>query len=494
MATARAIGVYPGWDVLTEAELLNEERDEIGRKLDISTAIGEALASNLDLAARARFVASGKYAVREAGSVLLPQIDLSATGAIIDQDRAQASFGQAAERSVVGSVTATQILYSEPAWANYSIQENLQEVRGQDLRQLRFDIIQAAAAAYFNVLKAETFEKMQKQNLKRTRSNLELAQVRDAVGMAGPAEVYRWESEIATNRRTVIDAAAVRTLATMELNRLLHRSTEELIVTTEVNLEDFAPLSGQQELVEFLRDPRAFSILRSFMVEESYRNSPELAALDAAIAAQSRALSSATHSFWAPTLELQGRLGHTFLREGAGTESSSGSSLPVDLPPYNDTYWTVGLNLWFPLFQGGGKFARRSGASEELEQLRLERRALVERIEQRVRSSLHTVAASYAGINQARLAAEAAAKSLEVVENAYSRGAISILDLLDAQNVALVAELDAANAVYDFLIDHVAFQRAAGRFELLVTDEEQEAFFDRAREYFEKRGVSLEIR
>ena len=41
-------------------------------------------------------------------------------------------------------------------------------------------------------------------------------------------------------------------------------------------------------------------------------------------------------------------------------------------------------------------------------------------------------------------AADAAAKTLEVVTDAYARGAISILELLDAQNAALVTEEAAA--------------------------------------------------
>jgi len=497
MATARKIGVFPRWDILTEAELIKEEREEIERQLDISKAIQEAITANLDLAAKERFVAAGEQNVKEAWAHLLPQIDLSGTGVIIDEDRARASFGQAAERTVSGSVTATQIIYSEPVLANLSIQKNLQRTREQELEQLRFDIIQVSATAYLNVLKAKTYEKIQKENLKRTRSNLEMAQVREVIGSAGPAEVYRWESEIATNRKTVIEASSQRSLAEIELNRLLHHPAEELFVTSEVDIEDLTLLSGREQIITFLRDPRSFRLFRNFMVEESFRNSPELAGLDAAIAAQSRALSSATNSFWSPTIAIQGNASHIFSEEGEGSEPGFeiplGPSTSFSFPEADDTDWSVALSVTFPLFKGGEKFATRAKAHEERSQLRLERKALAERIEQRVRSTLHMVGSSYAGIDQARLAAEAADKSLEVVENAYSRGTVSILELLDAQNVSLVADLTAANAVYDFLIDLIAFQRAAGKFDLLMTDEEQEAFFNRARDYFNKMGVKLDF-
>jgi outer membrane protein TolC len=60
------------------------------------------------------------------------------------------------------------------------------------------------------VLKAKTGERIQRDDLKTTRSNLDLARTRQAIGTAGPADVYRWESEIATRRREVLAAEAQR--------------------------------------------------------------------------------------------------------------------------------------------------------------------------------------------------------------------------------------------------------------------------------------------
>ena len=51
-----------------------------------------------------------------------------------------------------------------------------------------------------------------------------------------------------------------------------------------------------------------------------------------------------------------------------------------------------------------------------------------------------------------------------MVSDSYVQGIKSIIDLLDAQNQALLAELDAANAVYNFLIDLMGVQRSIGLF------------------------------
>jgi outer membrane protein TolC len=121
-----------------------------------------------------------------------------------------------------------------------------------------------------------------------------------------------------------------------------------------------------------------------------------------------------------------------------------------------------------------------------LGRLQLERSALENRIEQRVRSSFHRAGASFAAIGQSRKAAEASMNNLELVIESYSQGAISIIELLDAQNAALVSDEAASNAVYDFLIDLLNVQRAIGTFDIFQSEEERQAFYDRLDEYFQK--------
>lgn len=492
MATARKIGVSPPWRVITEADLLNEQRKEIERKLSLARVMQEAITTNLDLAAEERAVAAGEQSISQARSVLLPQINLSSFGALIDQDRAEASFGTQAQRTWTGSATFSQIIFSEPAWANVSIQRSLQHIRIQEREQLRLDIAQEAAAAYLNVLRAKTFERVQKENLKRTRSNLELAKVREAIGYSRRSEVFRWESEIANDRKDVIEANAQRNLAEIALNRLLHRPVEESFLIQEIGLTDPALVTSQQRVLDYFDDPVSFKTFRAFMVEEGIASSPELRALDAAIAAKEREFRSASRSFWLPTIALQAEIASLFDEGGAGTSSLQlPPNIPVTFPEVDDTNWNVGLSLSIPLFEGGSRFAETSQASEELEQLRIDRGALAERIEQRIRSALHIAGASYAGIALSQDAAEAARKNLDLVTDSYSRGAVDILDLLDAQNAALLADLAAANAVYDFLIDLMEVERSIGKFYFFASEEERKAWFKRADEYFEKaQGVA----
>lgn len=93
-----------------------------------------------------------------------------------------------------------------------------------------------------------------------------------------------------------------------------------------------------------------------------------------------------------------------------------------------------------------------------------ERDAVRQRIEQRIRSTMHLAGATFANIRLSQDAADAAKKNLDVVRDAYGRGGISYLNLLDAQNASLQAQRVAASATYDFLVDAVGVQRAAAYF------------------------------
>ena len=138
-----------------------------------------------------------------------------------------------------------------------------------------------------------------------------------------------------------------------------------------------------------------------------------------------------------------------------------------------------GILATLPLFSGGSRFAKTHRAEENLYRLRLQKQAVAERIEQRIRSALHRMGASFAAIRLSKQSADAAQKNLELVLDAYSRGVVSVLDLLDAQNAAVVSEQAAANSVYDFLVDLTEAERSVGQFFALVDKTEADAFFQR---------------
>ena len=486
LATARAIGAHPDWRVMTEAELLHSEPPNVGRRLGLASAAREAVAANLDLAAADRSVAGGRQAVRAARAALRPQITAFGGAETIDRDRAESSFGLQPVWTSAGSVGVSQLLYSDGARARATIERHVQTSREQAREELRLDVAHEAAVGYLGVLRARTFERIERENLTLTRSNLELAQSRRRIGVARASEVLRWENQIAINRRAVIRAGAARSIAEMALNRLLHRPLEEPFETVEVDLDDPALLGNAATVDAYIDNPFAFAIFRDFMTTEALAQSPELRQLDAAIAAQERTVLAARRAFWAPTVTAGGDL--TALQTAGGLDPTDVADLPFSITRPNALNWSVGVSASLPLFTGGARRAERTRAEEKLSELRLTRRAVAERVEQRLRTVLHSAGASYAGIDLAADAADAARRNLALIADAYEQGVLSILDLIDAQNAALVAEQGAATAVHDYLIDLMDTHRASGRFGLFMEPAGLAAFTDRLRAFFRDAG------
>ena len=479
MATARAINIFPDFDILTEAELLHEKELDISRKLNLHKAVQDAVSSNLDLAAADHALLAGSQKVKESRAPLLPQVGLGARALLIDDDRAAASSGQQPEKSFSGAITASQLIYSDKAWTGYESEKFLQDSRSEKRESLRLDVILAASSTYMDVLRTETVEAIEKENLKLTRANLERAQVRVNIGAAGPEEVYRWEVEIAKRRQNVLQAESSTLDSKNELNRILNRPLQELFLTEEMELADPLQMLADNKLINSISNRRKLNIFRTFMVGEGLKISPELKSIDSEMAAQERIRLSAKRNFWLPDFSLEGEVFETFDKSGEG------SSPPAGVTGKDSTDWSVGAIATFPLIAGGAKSATLNRTTEQLSSLRLNRQATANRIEQSILFAINLIRASYPSIQLSRDAAVASDKNLELVSDSYERGILSIIDLLDAQNQALSSNLDAANSVYNFLVDLMKVQRSLGMFVFFLDEDQKQIWYQNMEDFYQ---------
>jgi len=477
MATARAIGLSPRFDILSEAVLIHEEPQPQGRRLSLATVAEEAVAVNLDLQSASLQLQASQTDVAQARAGLWPQLNARLGHNRINDDSTAVISGAAAEQSTLAAITLNQLIYSDGVRANVEIQRYLQNNRAALKRQLELDIIQEATTTYLNLLKAQTFIHIRRENMNLSRTNLELARDRQKIGVANPAEVYRWESQLATSRQALLNAQAELQRAQDALNRLLHRPLKESFIAEPATLEDPRLIVSRKELFDYVSSDRTFELMGDFMVKEGEAASPELAALEALQAATKRELKSHRRAYWSPTVTLQGEVTHVLDEQRLAGLSAK-----------DDTDWSVGVNVSLPLFEGGARSARVSGSRLTLNQLLTQRDATRERIAQRIRATLHDIGASYPSIPLSKDAATAAKKNLDLVTEAYSRGAVSILDLLDAQNAALVAEEAATNAVFDFLIDLMNLQRSLGGFDFFLDARGLDGWLERLSHYITSQG------
>lgn len=483
MATARAIDWYPRWDIQIAADLLNERPEPNGRQLTMAAAVHEALRVNLGYQAAQQDVAIGAQQVREREAARRPQLDTAVTGIVVDEDTAAASFGSQAERTVRGSLDLEQVVYADGVHAGIDIARHVQRSREHALTATKLDLALDVSSRFLNYLQAQTLSRIRQNNLDLTNANLETAETRTKIGIASRAEVYRWQSQVARDQQLAIQAKAQEEAALVQLNLVLHFSQEARLDAIAPAMGSPEYMTGEGRLRAMVDNEQSFARFRSFMVVEGLRNAPELKQLDALIAAKKRAVTSGQRAFYLPTVAVQAGLEHDFTRDGnAALPNIPGMAFP-EMP---DTRWNAAINLSIPIFDGGTRKAQLGRARLELEQLQQQRRYAAEQIEANIRATLHLVGSANVAIDLFRQSAAAARENYELVKDAYAKGVANSTDLLDAQNAALTAEQASANAMYDFFLQLMRFQRAASNFDFFIDASDRKDFYQRLEAFYQQ--------
>lgn len=458
MEVANRLKIGVPYDVLIEARLVARDGGTQREKLSIDAAATDAVAQNPSLDAARHRLESSAASVRVTRGALLPQVSVMGTGQWIDADRALSPFPPA-ERQLQWTGEARQSLFSAEAWRAFSTQEQQQNAREAQLTASRLDVHGEAGRLYIEVLRRLAAEKVQRENLERTRLNLSLARVRLRAGAAGRDEVFRFEIEVAQNKQSLIQAFASRKQAEIQLNIYLAAEPERAIETPD--LEEGTVLSTDSRLAKYMDDPLAFARFRAFAEQVAVERSPEVSAARANVGAAERSSNGYVQALFIPDIDVFGTFTHRFAADGEGTNVDTSN---VGFNIYDDLDWTIGVQASLPLFSGFARYQQVEQANAETEALRT---ALFETelaAKARVRTALFNAGASRAGARLSKEAAESAEKALELVRDAYRRGRVDIIRLVDAQTQSLTTRLDAADATYGFRADFIEVERAMARF------------------------------
>jgi outer membrane protein len=432
--------------------------------VSLSEAVQEALASNLDLASRIQSLAAAREDVGVARSPLLPRIDLGARGQYIDAERPDEQRGNNKTGSFLMAAGLTQVVYDEGSWAGFDIQKHVYDGQVKQLEAFQLGVVQDAAGAFLALDTARRQLDIQIRNRDITRHNLEQSRARIAAGWSAEREILRWETQLAGNDGDV-RAAQVNVLhRLLELNRVRNRPPEAPVDTEPATLAEYGFLYGNEPIAASLVDPKLDRRMRDYLVRVGLAHSPEIVAFDASIAAAERQLTANRRAFWVPTLTFK-----------AGVDYLANHSSEDD---FNQSEWGVKGVLSYPLLEGGAKIAGLEQARAMLRSLRTDRRALSQSLEQTIRGAFAQASGSFESVGFAERSSAAAEKNFELVDQSYTLGVASILELLDAQAQLLSAELAVNDATYTFLADLIAAERAISFYAFLEAPPDVEALLD----------------
>lgn len=478
--TASAMAVEPAIEAPANAPAAEVAASN---QLTMIQAIDRALRHNFALLAGAQDVAIGAADVGIARSELLPQVDASMHGSEIDSDRAVAAVGQSPQYQSFASLSLRQNLYSDKANSAYQVQKLLQAARVQDQEARVLDTILATAVAYLDLLRAEALLEVDRKNLTVTESNYQRATSRLELGVGTRSEIYRWETARANAQASIVTAQATANQARIVLNRTMNEPLGNQYSTETPSLDAAYFMVSSPEIRAELRKPGSRVLLRKYFVDETLRGAPEIKSMQQQLAARDRRLTTTKRAFYLPEFTAQAGVDQELGRGGDGADQVDFSKLFPGAPGgvTDKTNWVVGVEARLPVYQGGARSAERDRAQAQLDQDQLRYDDLVLNLQSGVLQQTLSTEARFDRIAYSNTAATAGHNNLELVTEAYGRGVMTVTDLVDAQFSAFNADQEAANAVYDFLIDYLRLQRYTGRFDIVATDAERAEMKERLR-------------
>nr|WP_163503536.1 TolC family protein [Halomonas socia] len=481
LATARALGWSPDFDLLTRARLLEASRDADTAEapqdgaLSLEQAVAVALSDNLSLEIARHEVETEALAQDEGRSRWRPNLYLEATGREIDEDRAASGLGQQPQRRATAGVTLEQLLFSEPALAALAVTASLDRARRAELEVESLDLALDTAREFLDALRLEAQVEVLREDLELIDANLRQAERREAAGAVGREERLRFESERAQARERLDQAQAQREQLRLALNRRLGRAPTAALRPQAPDTRRPEWLAGDERFAAAVRSPARLEEWQARLLADALRDSRELQALAAGREAAQRELVSRRRAFWAPEVGLQLSYERELYRDGTGDSApwesdaaavqagvSALDDAGVTFPETGSDAWSVGVSARLPLYAGGRRSLERERSARQLESVTLREEDTRQGIETQLRAASVELAAAWRRIGLRETSRDSAVAARDLVESAWREGAAEQVALLDAQASARQAQLAEVEARWQYLQSLVHLQRALG--------------------------------
>jgi outer membrane protein TolC len=399
--------------------------------LTLEEALRLARANNRDLAIARESIAQASADVGRARALLLPSVALQGRYTRNDREAGFDLGGFAVtlqEREQLdGSATLTVPLLVAPAYPALSAAKRGREASEASFEATSSELLLGVAQAYYAAAGADELLAARKNAVEVTARTLRDARTRLAAGAASQVDVTRAELATVQAEQAVTEAAGARDAAYRGLATLI--LLREPFTVAPGTRAAPAPASAQE------------------LTAAALRTKPELRALERSVSALDAQLASNAWS-WAPTVAAFATARQSSVAGMTGEKEA----------------WLAGIQLDWKLFDGGTRSADRSDLQSQRRaadtQLARERDALADEIADRARA-VETKKSALAAAERGLALAE---ETLATVRVQYAAGAVTQIELLQAQDARVASEVSLAQARFDLAMADLSLQQSAGLF------------------------------
>ncbi len=470
MKTAEALDWSPDYDTALAAEFVGGDRELGAESMNLLKAMDAGSQRNIDVTISREDQAAAEFDVEITRSSLRPKLEgVGSYGRQHTWDRISPFTTPDYSHQESVGMQVTKILFSGEVWSGLRAQKQVAEASRFTTLSSELDSIGAAASAYFDYLTAQSLNEIERENLRLTENNYQLAQLRIEIGAAEPSESYRWEQNRARNRATLIQRESDRGNALVAFNIRIGAARDALWDFEDVQIGDTELYFMDDVLDPLLENANDFKDFGKFVQLYAIENSPELFAFDLQLAGQGILLRQSKRRF-TPDISAFADYAHVFQgSEFFDTDSENQAS--------------AGIQFSVPVFESGQRRAEFFKNQAIVRGLAAQREKAKQLIEQRGIAAYYGISAAHPNMRLSRVSELAAEKNYESIQEKYSLGAATILDLLDAQQALLTQKQQSAVAGYDYLKTIHEVQRAMAWFEFQKSPEEKRAWAQVLRQF-----------
>ncbi len=468
--TARGLDWSPTYDIALSAELINEGIALEGEPISLEEAMTKAASENIDVTISREDQIATEIDVDIARTRLRPTLTGKGSYVALENwDRISPMTTPESSHQESLGLEIQSILFSDEAWSGLRAQRRIAEASSYLTLSSELDAMDAASSAYFDYLTAASLYRIERENLRLTENNFQLAKLRIEIGAAEPSESFRWEQSSARNRATLIQRESSRSNAMVAFNLQIGAPRERIwnVEDLVIGTEEIYFLDDQ--LGPLLNNVKDFNEFGRFVQAFAVENSPELLAFDLQLAGQGILLRQRQRRFMP---EILGSLEYARVFQGSDFFATD-----------SENQATLGVQLSIPIFENGQRKADVMKTQALIRGLAAQREKAVQQIEQRALAAFYNISSAHPNMRLSRTSLEAAEKNYESIQEKYSQGAASILDLLDAQSSLLSQRQQAAVAGYDYLKTVHQLQRAIAWYEYSKTPDERSALISLFRRF-----------
>ena len=410
---------------------------------------------------------SGRLATKEgavqARAALLPQLDGSATyrrskstgpstqtqfDPVTGEPVRFSGDSESTTNSRSVGLNLSQVLFDFGSFSRVKSQNAISHAADFQVESAGDSLVTRTSQAYFNVLVA--IESLAAAGTQETalKKQFDFASKRLEVGLAPITDVHE--------ARAQYDSARANTIVVRNALEDAYQALVEITGQPVRNLKGL-PVDFQPSLPNE-RDADAW-------VAAAIDNNPALKAKQLQVQASEADVTTARAGHL-PTLYFNGSYGKN-ASWGDSTFSSTNPPFSSTFPIGNESRGpSFGLTLSVPIFAGGATqsrvrqaLAQRDVASDELEQ---QKRGL----ERATRNAYQTLVAGISEVEARRLALVSAQSAYDASQVGLEVGTRTVLDVLNNQQTLFRAQLDYAQARYNFLQNRLLLEQAAGTLDI----------------------------